>query len=117
MTGIGDAAGPKDVGDPVELSAQVLVHRVPLARCLAERPTSFRSCDDLLEALLAEELDALLGGVQDGERRLEEVLEPHPAAGDAAVLEEGEILRPAAASATWRPARPGSSPSAPPRGS
>ena len=40
------------------------------------------------QALLAEELEADAGGVEDGQGRLEKVVEPHAAAGDAAVLEQ-----------------------------
>ena len=49
--------------------------------------------DDFLEALFAEELDPEFCRIQDGERRLEQVLQLDPAAGDAAVLEKREILR------------------------
>ena len=82
---IGDTAGPKDVGDPVQFSAQILVHRCSLCELLHE-DRIVQILDDFLEPPLAEELNAQLCRIQNGERRLKQILQFDAAAGDTPVL-------------------------------
>ena len=84
---IGDTASPKDVGDPVKLSTQVLIHRCSLCDLLHE-DRIVQILDDFLEAPLTEELNAQFCRIQNGERRLEQILQLDATAGNAPVLEE-----------------------------